>query len=688
MKISYYLMAREVIRHHKPKYGHGGNGCEPELIGKELLGALVGCSANAAGRHLARYRGETIGHSEDPTYKWLLKIAERRQQWSDHALVGALAEEAQIDYDQARRWVSWYRGATLPKPCTPAGLTIPDSGERERKGETGRYEEAKNVLAVNEAALKAAGNKEDGEEALKQIGSHRLARLLRCTQSTARRLRQKYWGETRGHAKDPVYVDIVNMREAHPTWGPEMIGKALGLRSPTVKVWLARYEGALVHEAKATESKPMQPNAADIQTERLPQKALEALPPKPEQQGGAKVADEESGTAKAQARNNHEPNVTHANSANPNKQTLVWSGRNLPPLDQLLCADKIDLEKWHVENADIRKQASPHGDFVTIKARLQRSIGEDRIRQLLERARKGVEAAAVAKPIVPHRPSGSDILFELSLPDLHLGKYAVRDETGEDYGTSLAVQVYRDANDDLLARAAQSHHPEQILLIAGGDYYNVDNEARTTAHGTPQDEEGRWWETFAAGKELKAYQIQRCLEVAPVHVIFVEGNHDKTKIMYLREVMMAQFAGHRFVTFDRGWSPRKYYCWHHVLLGFTHGNMKHEKLPMLMANEQRQAWASATYAEWQVGHEHCRALKQGLLDLDRDQATVRVRLEPTLSGKDAWHARMGYQARRAAQAYVYDQFTLLTQEIHTPRGAYAEILGATTGAPSTQLAKQ
>jgi hypothetical protein len=509
-------------------------------IGKELLGKHVDCSPNTAARLLARYRGETRGHSSDQAYRLLLRIAKRKKNWSDHALTQTLAKEGHIDFDQARCWVARYRGATLPRPTTPAGWTAPHREKPDRDRSVDLYGKAKAVLKNS------------------NMGSHKLARELGCTKTTARCLRQRYMGETEGHAKHPDYDRVVAQKKAHPSWGPEQIARQLGFSAPRAKLWLARYKGAL---ARGEQDEP------------------------------AKAATPASTAPQC------DPGLNFWDSMDRGTRTLGVRGREITTVEDLLRKEGVDLDVWHIESSHLERKHHPEGEITFVKVVLRKALLEERLRAISESLAKGAQAAAVAMPITPHRPSGSGILFELSLPDLHLGKYSARDETGEAYNVEIAKRLTQDAIEDLLEQAA-NHHPEQILIAIGNDFYNVDSEQKATANGTPQDEELRWHQTFAAGKELTAYQIQRSLRLAPVHVVIVPGNHDKHRVWHLGEVLKSHFRTTPEVTFDNRAAPRKYYVWGQILLGFTHGDLeKHERLPMLMANEQPKAWASSTYRE-------------------------------------------------------------------------------------------
>ncbi len=615
-----YVDAREIIRRQEGQ------------IGKERLGKLLRCWPNTAARLLARYHGETRGHSNELTYRRLLQIAKQRKYWTDHALAKALGKEAKIDHDQARRWVAWYRGATLPPPKRPSNWKMPSV--EKPNGEGDLYGQAKRLLHENGKAIL-------GGRSTKELGSQALAVSLGCTKTTARCLRQRYWGETQGHAKDPLYLRVIETRREHPHWGYETIAQELELNPATVKLWLARYKGALTREWNAMPQRGGAPKQVAASSQ-----AASILPSGGTQANGA----------------NGEPNSW--DRIEGGKRVIGARGREITTVEALLRREKVDATAWHLESSNIERRDHPDGEITTVKVILRKSIIEERIQSISQSVANGIQAAAAAKPITAHRPSGSGLLFELSLPDLHIGKYAAKDETGEQYNVEIATKLARDATDALLTRAA-ADKPERILLVIGNDFYNVDSEARTTFNGTPQDEELRLHETFVAGKGVSAYQIRRCLEVAKTDVVFISGNHDKTRLWQLSQVMEAQFGNTPGLTFDSGPALRKYYVWGKVLLSFTHGNIKHERLPMLMANDQPQAWANSVFREVQLGHFHARRLK--VLDLDLDAASVRIRIQPSLCAKDAWHAANGYHSRRAAEGYLYHRdFGPVSEYFYTP----------------------
>ena len=91
------------------------------------------------------------------------------------------------------------------------------------------------------------------------------------------------------------------------------------------------------------------------------------------------------------------------------------------------------------------------------------------------------------------------------------------------------------------------------------------------------------------------------------------------------------------------------------LIAWTHGDEeKHRDLPALMAGKWPEDWATTKHREWQLGHFHKKKEMYTVIG-DEFGAGVRVRIIPSLSAKDAWHASKGYMSIRSAEAYLYSK---------------------------------
>lgn len=437
------------------------------------------------------------------------------------------------------------------------------------------------------------------------LGKKTLAARLGVHPPMGRRLKERFRGEQEGHRTDPLYRQFLVLKEQHPTWGRQRIAGAMNVNPEDAALLLARYTGVVSKGTAATDKAKLE----DI------------------------VRDD--------------------------RRDMSYRGERITTLEEFLTFAQIDTCMWEVERHVINKwevgTTGPDGGVLTaplfqIKVFLRRRLVENKIQDLLEGLLERLKAAAPACPPVIHTGRGEGML-ELSLMDLHLGKLSWAPETGRHYDPQTAEQMFWTALEDLLAKASGCH-AEKILFVAGNDFFNTDAMGRTTTAGTPQDDGLTWKEGFIRGRDLLVRAIDRLRQVAPIHVTCVNGNHDTARVFYLGEVLNAWFSRTQDVTVDNAPTQRKYVHYGKNLIGYTHGNHeRHPNLPLLMASEQPQAWASSQHREWHLGHWHIKRHKM-FLPIE-DQQGVLVRIVPSLCPPDAWHSSMGYSGRLAAEAYYW-----------------------------------
>lgn len=364
-----------------------------------------------------------------------------------------------------------------------------------------------------------------------------------------------------------------------------------------------------------------------------------------------------------------------------NQATVEWKvGNNYPAdhiktLNQLLSACKVDQEIWKVKDYLVNKWdvTSWKNDFpetiqnFQVKARLEKNIQISR-----ERAIGGMfldmiknYEPPVSKVMYEEKTpikSTENNLFEVTLFDLHIGKLAWDGETGENYDTKIARTRYLTTIENLIKRASGFEY-SKIVFPVGSDFFNSDTIYNTTTKGTPQDEDLRWQKTFKVGTRLLVDAINVLKQTGvPVDVVVIPGNHDFERSYYMGEYLVAWFNNDPMVNVNNNPSPRKYYRFGEVLLGYTHGSEEKESsLPMLMANdiESKSMWSDTTYHEWHLGHIHRkRNMKYTVLDNARmvnEDLGVTVRYLSSLTGTEEWHHKKGFiGATKAGEAFIWN----------------------------------
>jgi hypothetical protein len=273
---------------------------------------------------------------------------------------------------------------------------------------------------------------------------------------------------------------------------------------------------------------------------------------------------------------------------------------------------------------------------------------------ILSDIRKETIDRAIRKPKVKWKPADERHLLEISPVDLHVGKYAWGEEAGEDYDITIAERVFTEAIDDLLHRASV-YTLEKIVLVVGNDLLQTDTLQGTTTAGTYVDTDSRYIKSFRRARAINSWAIHRCATIAPVEVQIIPGNHDSLTAFHVGEVLEAEFENDPRVTVNNGARRRKYLRYGVTLLGWTHGNEeKTQDLPLIMAQEEPEAWGQTLHREWHIGHLH--KMKETRYTAGDSFNGVRVRILPSLCAPDAWHYTRGFvKERRACEAYLWNR---------------------------------
>jgi hypothetical protein len=423
-------------------------------------------------------------------------------------------------------------------------------------------------------------------------------------------------------------VRVRQLKTVHPEWGAQRIAQALGISIDHAKLHLTRYLGAqcgTVQPATSPSGTPTPPDTTLPQTESAG--------------NGCELQDTTQGDAR----------------------DLSYRGTQIRSVDDLMVAAKIDTQIWSLARHSLsmteRQAKNPLTGqlelqrFSLIRATLRRRTPElfleNTLTSMLERFRN---AAPERSAIIRSPPT--DGMLEISIMDLHLGKFCSAAEGGRAYDPDIAQRMYLTALEDLVAKAS-IFRPERVLLPTGNDFLNTDSLGRMTTAGTLQDEAITWKESFLRGRLLLVKAIDRLRQIAPVDVVIIPGNHDSQRLYYLGQVLEAWFHRTPNVRVQCCQTPRHYVVYGRNLIGFAHGhNERHDKLPVLMATERPKEWGMTTHREFHLGHLHSKQLKMFVPTADHQG--VLVRIIPSLCPPDSWHAAMGYSGRLAAEAYFWD----------------------------------
>jgi hypothetical protein len=277
------------------------------------------------------------------------------------------------------------------------------------------------------------------------------------------------------------------------------------------------------------------------------------------------------------------------------------------------------------------------------------SVDESRV---FDNVVKLIEEGAPKYKKINHKP-GKHLLV-VNPADIHVGKYANAEETGDVYNTDIAAfRVLRGVQGIL--DKAKGFDIDRILFCIGNDVLHVDNVYNTTTAGTNQDVDGKWHEHYEIALGIYVKCVEMLREIAPVDCVHSMSNHDYQSGFHLAHALKAWFRHDESVSVDAGVAHRKYYKYHSNLIGLEHGDgAKMDKLPLLMAQERASDWADTKYRYWYLHHIHHKVKHKWLDAKDYIGCTVEYMRSP--SGTDSWHSRKGFcGVQKAVEGFVHEK---------------------------------
>lgn len=352
------------------------------------------------------------------------------------------------------------------------------------------------------------------------------------------------------------------------------------------------------------------------------------------------------------------PGVTEK-EVHGDRMTLTVAGLvdEVRDLVDLVRVCRVDEQVWSISSY---KQKAYQGyiknardkiektQLYSVTATMVRKVAESALRDELEYlVAEARERMPHVGPMVRVPEFEPGHLLVVNPTDLHMGKYAWGKESGHNYTVDIAEELLKEAVEDLLSKAS-AFHVSQIALVVGSDLLNADNSENMTTGGTPQTTDGRQQRTIRRTWRLMRLITERLLEVAPVHIVVVNGNHDRDMSFVIGEILSVAFAGRPDVTIDNGPPRRKYVKFGKCLIGYEHGDeTKPAKLPGLMAEEAAREWGETLWRAFETGHLH-------------DQAVIEypgciVRRNPALTAAEDWHHAKGFVGKiRTVHAQLWD----------------------------------
>ena len=285
-------------------------------------------------------------------------------------------------------------------------------------------------------------------------------------------------------------------------------------------------------------------------------------------------------------------------------------------------------------------EGKPSGQWV--KASLSHQALVDAMREAIDGFKDEIlPASAIAAP-----EACEEHLCNLyTFTDYHLGMLAWHKEGGSDWNISIAEKTILAA---LIQMVNQSPNAHTGVLNIQGDFLHTDGKTPVTpASKHVLDADSRFPKIRRSAIRIIRSLVAICLQRhQEVRLIIAEGNHDEESAGWLSDLFAVHYEEEPRVTVNDSALPFYVFEWGSAMLGIHHGHkVKNESLPLLFAAQFPQEWGRTTRREIHCGHRHHRD--------EKEYNGVTVVQHPTLAARDAYAARGGWIADRAAWAITY-----------------------------------
>jgi hypothetical protein len=271
------------------------------------------------------------------------------------------------------------------------------------------------------------------------------------------------------------------------------------------------------------------------------------------------------------------------------------------------------------------------------------------IEMLIERLEEGSTNFKAFKPTKAPKATDKSLLSLLTITDFHLGMYAYEAETGDNWDTNIARQVFLDAIQQMVDASPKAHYG---MLNQLGDFLHWDGIlAVTPQSGHVLDADTRYSKLVELTMDIMVEAVRIMLaKFGEVIIVQAEGNHDISGSIWLRKHIKHMFKDEPRVSVIDNDFPFYAHLHGKCMLGFHHGHkVKMQQLQRVFSSEPRfrSMWGQADYSYIHCGHfHHERVVEDG---------GAIVEQHPSLSGRDAYAARGGWVSARGAKIITYHE---------------------------------
>lgn len=317
---------------------------------------------------------------------------------------------------------------------------------------------------------------------------------------------------------------------------------------------------------------------------------------------------------------------------------FVMKEMGLDPIQWELLRYEKELKAWDVTIKNAAWEGEKHTNHA-YRCKVSVAPIQDLITTAgVQEAFKNLKSPKLTK--IKYTQSKYGKMLEFPNVDFHLGNCDL----------VLSSELLKRTVIDIIARV--KHYNliiDHVLLQVGQDFFHVDGANKTTTAGTVVETYASWSDIYDVGLNLTLWMVDQFRHIAPVHVYYIPGNHDKTLGLCLAKTLEKYYAHvPESVTVDTVDYPRKYHQYGVNLIGMAHAKEEGKRIEDMMQVEAKEMWGNSVYREFHLGHLHHEKLYE--------KGGIIFRRLPTNAVFDNWLISKGFTtATKNTPAFIWDK---------------------------------
>lgn len=251
--------------------------------------------------------------------------------------------------------------------------------------------------------------------------------------------------------------------------------------------------------------------------------------------------------------------------------------------------------------------------------------------------------------LVPRAISGEGLLAQYTITDYHLGMFASKGESGEEWSTKIATEKIYQVIDSMVE---STPHTEHAVINILGDFLHSDSQlAVTPASRHVLDQDMRYSDLISIAVRIISYFVHRARTKATnVTLLIAQGNHDPIGSLWLQELFSYYFENDPNIAVIKSAYPFYAIEFGKTMLAYHHGDkVQFAKMASVVPSLFPEIWGRTKFRYAHMGDKHHRRVVEGL--------GIIVEQHQTLIANDAYSSSHGWTSEAGANVIIYSRET-------------------------------